>query len=303
VDVAIVAAELDRTPSLAEGLESNWYVAGGAGARYQFASDLESFLASPGVAGTAMADEMREELALPDGGLHALPDVGGLAQRVRAFLGLRSERVVGHQQFELPLVEYEMWLPAVDGATGSASSGGGVTSTGSLSFKIFGVGGGPAFEQSVTVELSRTDVPRSERLELVLTGTAEQVEVSRAGRVEARYLRLATLSDVPVHRFVALTPDLAPPPGGGEETIFRMVLRPGDGPATFTLKLAQSRSRSMSTAPKLDTLGAEIGVSYQHKASQSFAFDFRLPDGYEYTAAERLDRPAITWVTGPVEVP
>jgi hypothetical protein len=302
VDVATVAAELERTPSLAEGLESNWYVADEAGAA-QFAADLEGFLAAPGVAGTAMADEMREALELPDDGLRARPDVGGLAQRVRAFLGLRRERVVGHQQFELPLVEYEMWLPAVDGATGSATLSGGRTGTTSLSFKIFGVGGGPSFEQSVTLELQRRDVTRSERLELVLTGTAEQVEVTRAGRMEARYLRLAALSDVPVHRFVRLTPDLAPPPAGGAETIFRMVLRPGDGPATFTLKLAQSRFRSLSAAPTLDGLGAELGVTYLHKASQSFAFDFRLPDGFEYTAAKRIDRPAITWVTGPAEAP
>ncbi len=59
MDDQIVASDLERTPSLLDGLESGWYVEGGVAARYQFAADLESFLATPGVAGSPMADEMR----------------------------------------------------------------------------------------------------------------------------------------------------------------------------------------------------------------------------------------------------
>ncbi len=300
MDDQIVATNLERTPSLLDGLESGWYVEGGVAARYQFAVDLDCYLATPGVAGSPMADEMRVAIELPDEGLRALPDVAGLAGRVRDFLRLRREQVTGRQQFELPLVAYEMWVPPVTGATASATMTSGEGDGGAISFKILGVGGGPAFEQNVTLELARENISRSERLELVMTGMAEQVEVSRSGRMEARYTRLADLSGEPLRRFVSLTPEMAPPSGPGTETIFRVALAPGDGAATFTLKLDDTRSWSLSSSPRLDALGTEIGVSYVHKASQSLAFDFCLPEGFEYTAARRLDWPAITWVAIPI---
>jgi hypothetical protein len=193
-----------------------------------------------------------------------------------------------------------MWVPPVTGATGSAMMASGTGNSGEISFKILGVGGGPAFEQNVTLELARKEIPRSERLELLVSGTAERVEVSRSGRVEARYTRLADLSGEPLRRFVSLTPEMAPPSGPGTETILRVALAPGDGAATFTLKLDNSRSWSLSSSPRLDALGTEIGVSYVHKASQSLTFEFSLPEGFEYTAAQRLDWPAITWVAIPI---
>jgi hypothetical protein len=121
MDDQIVATNLERTPSLLDGLESGWYVEGGVAARYQFAVDLDCYLATPGVAGSPMADEMRVAIELPDEGSRALPDVAGLAGRVRDFLRLRREQVTGQQQFELPLVAYEMWVPPVTGATASAT--------------------------------------------------------------------------------------------------------------------------------------------------------------------------------------
>ena len=134
----------------------------------------------------------------------------------------------------------------------------------------------------------------------LVSGTAERVEVSRSGRVEARYTRLADLSDEPLRRFVFLTPEMAPPSGPGTETILRVALAPGDGAATFTLKLDNSRSWSLSSSPRLNAVGTEIGVSYVHKASQSLTFEFSLPEGLEYTAAQRLDWAAITWVAIPI---
>jgi hypothetical protein len=121
MDDQIVATNLERTPSLLDGLESGWYVEGGVAARYQFAVDLDCYLATPGVAGSPMADEMRVAIELPDEGLRALPDVAGLAGRVRDFLRPRREQVTGRQQFELPLVAYELWVPPVTGATASAT--------------------------------------------------------------------------------------------------------------------------------------------------------------------------------------
>ena len=79
-----------------------------------------------------------------------------------------------------------------------------------------------------------------------------------------------------------------------------MALAPGDGAATFTLKLDNSRSWSLSSSSRLDALGTEIGVSYVHTASQSLTFEFSLPEGFEYTATQRLDWPAITWVAIPI---
>jgi hypothetical protein len=61
-----------------------------------------------------------------------------------------------------------------------------------------------------------------------------------------------------------------------------------------------TRSWSLSSSPRLDALGTEIGVSYVHKASQSLAFDLCLPEGFEYTVARRLDWLAITWVAIPI---
>jgi hypothetical protein len=299
MDDPVVAADLERTPDLLGGLETGWYLENGAAGRYQFAVDLEGYLATPGIAGSPMAAAMHAAVDLPDQGLRALPDVAGVIRRIREFLRLRQQQVTGQQQFELLLTAYEMWIPPVPGATGSVTMATSESGTGSISFKILGVGGGPAFEQTITLELSRTDIPRSERLELALTGIAEQVEVTRAGRVEARYVRLANLSGVPVHRFRPLAPQANPPAGLGAETVFRVALRRGDGAATFTLKLAGNRSWSMSYAPRLDALATEIGISYVHKASQALSFDYRLPEGYEYTAAELLDRPAISWVAIP----
>ena len=40
----------------------------------------------------------------------------------------------------------------------------GTGNSGEISFKILGVGGDPAFEQNVTLELARKEIPRSERL-------------------------------------------------------------------------------------------------------------------------------------------
>ena len=59
MDDQIVAANLERTPSLLDGLESGWYMEGGVAARCQFAVDLESYLATPG--GRRIADGRSDE--------------------------------------------------------------------------------------------------------------------------------------------------------------------------------------------------------------------------------------------------
>ncbi len=222
--------------------------------------------------------------------MSALPDVGAKIRRFLKWIRGKSIRVVGNEIREVQLASFDVWVPAIAGASADFSLSQSTTDEPAFSIELLGIGGGPNWSCEVMQGYGRSKIPTSERIVHEGVGTFDILEVrDEDGRGAASVVaRLMGLADVRTWKHSPLsTFDLPDPDGplavgyeGGNPIVIDLIGR--ESASTVPLRHKKNTTWKGSVAVKIDAIGTDLGVGYSAKNGTEISLSYSLPPGNIY---------------------
>jgi hypothetical protein len=208
---------------------------------------------------------------------------------------LRGEKVkkVGRTEAPVEMGVYWLTVPEVPDAKATLDVALKSDKETSASLTIFGVGGGPTFTVALKEGLSH-EAARSERVALSAMGTFEKIEVSAdAGTVT--YPRLVALDQANLTWVFASAMPPKPEACGPRISSTTFDASGASGTTTKTLSIGRDTKWKLGIDLDLANLGLKASLDGSITYSREVGFEYTLPGGRKYVAAQYKDFPAYLW--------
>jgi hypothetical protein len=286
-----ISAEFDSSDGLDDIMASNEEIK---------MSALAEFLATPGVAGSALEVEIREALSLGQEDAVESLSYEDISTTVYNVFHPRREYVVDRQQHRLPFEAFRLHVPPATGAQVKLTLSREETRSGSAEFKIASIGGGREWTLKIIEEISRTAVS-SEQINVAALGIFDIIEYRRSSRVLAKYPRLAGVDQTNLAwDFVQLgAPDmqsrpnpLRPNPLKVREFDLRAV---NSGVTDVAVTVEAGTSWDVSVGFTIANIGADLTATATGSYVRSISLACSLPDGHYYRAQQFPNTPGYIW--------
>lgn len=254
-------------------------------------TEVHRFVQTPGVRDSQLGSQLERVLA--DESRSARPSAG-LLGTIRRLFSRREVVVASVHQVDLPLTAFWLWVPEVASAattfTLDIASGG----EKSASIEIFGIGGGPTFDILVKDGIKRS-VERSEKIQLTVPATIEQVQVKRDHHVELSYPRLVRLDSPRTWSAVVLQSSAEL-----EKLTPTVTYDLVDDAHSTTARVSSERGATWANSLSLTikSIGLDAGLKYSMTMSEQCSFEYKLPPRFVYSAYEVAEHPGYAWSVG-----
>lgn len=254
---------------------------------------LRDFLASNGVAGTAIETAARE--AMVQAAQSVTEGVFSWWPAVRRFFAPEIHTIVDTCMEPVEISGYWLTLPAVPDAKVTLSVAVTKTRQVAATLKVAGVGGGPTFQMAVRSGLQHEALSQ-QRAVLTAMGRFQRVQVSEDGKVLGEYARLVYLDKDNVEWSYPAAQVPAAAQLGPQVSSVGYDLTTNTSADEVTDSVARDTTWDFSAGLSLPQFGGlTVGISGQVSYQQEANYEYQLPPGRYYRATRYASFPVFVW--------
>lgn len=213
--------------------------------------------------------------------------------RLSSWLRGEKVKVVGRAEAPVEMGIYWLTLPKVAEARVTLDVSLESDRETSASLTIFGVGGGPTFTVALKEGLSH-EATSPERVALSAIGTFEKIEVTGDGGT-VTYPRLVDLDQANLTWVFALAMPPRPESCGPRISSTTFDASAASGTTTKTLSIGRDTKWKLGIDLDLANLGLKASLDGSITYSREVGFEYALPGGRKYVAAQYKEFPAYLW--------
>ncbi|MGW1563954.1 hypothetical protein ACWCQ1_46975 [Streptomyces sp. NPDC002144] len=256
-----------------------------------YQSAVSSFLATEGIAGTAVESDLTGQIERRV--RESTAESFRWLDAVRSWLLDEEHSVVDEETQMVKLGAYWLTVPPAPGASTSIDVESESTQDAAAAFKLAGIGGGPKFTITLNEGITTT-VDTDTLISLSAPGTIQTIDVTRGGQRITQYPRLASLDkDDLTWRLTEARP---PSPAAGVTPIeSRHYDASSSGEIRATFEVASGTDWEFGVDFNAANLGLEIKWTTTVSYKSGVKFTYALPAGGRYLAATYSDIPTRLW--------